>query len=290
MTRASVAGLSGALLIMLTGCESPTLIMTTEGPSSQIPHSSDNQYHGQYAILTTVFTKAQTQALADTQNPSGSAQANAAIYAELAKDGMATVDDNCSDFFTTAGEHEKYIDFARDAVAFTGTLASGVLALTDASNGAVAAVTLGTTTVYGGLDVYTKNFLFGAENIDSVRTLIENALDAHTKKVLADPQPVWTFNNAMRVILDHQEICRPSAIVSLVREAIRNAQLVAAATGAPTTPQNGGTETPAGGGTTGSAGAGGDTVPPAAGKVANPQTGNVAPPSSTMHYTVSVVR
>jgi hypothetical protein len=229
MLRKIVCALS---LLGLAGCESPHLIMTTSGLSSEMPTDANGRLTGHYAVLKVLFDRAQDDAL---KSAASGAQGDAALYAEFAKEGMAVVDDNCSDVFTTAGEHEKYIAFAKDVVAFTGTLASGVLALTDSSKAAVSAVTLGTTTSYAGLDIYTKNFLFGAENIDSVRTLIQNALDTHTTKVLGDSSP-WTFRNAMRVILDHQEFCRPSAIVALVRSAIKNATLDAAPTGAPQTP------------------------------------------------------
>ena len=218
----------------LGGCESPTLIMTTQGLSDQVPKGPDNGYRGQYAVLDAAFEQAQARAVAQANsngNASANSAADAAIYQTFALDGMAAVDGNCSDFFSNAGEHEKYVDFARDIVAAGGTLASGILALTNSSKDAVAIVSLSTGTSYSALDVYTKNFLFGADNIDSVRTLIMNALDAHQKTVVADGTP-WDFNNAMRVILDHQEICRPSAIIGLVKSAIKNASLTAAQTGA----------------------------------------------------------
>src|SRR5437016_141443 len=52
--------------ISLAGCESPTLLMTAEGPSNEIPH---NGSYGQYAILKATFTAAQSRALAIATTP-----------------------------------------------------------------------------------------------------------------------------------------------------------------------------------------------------------------------------
>jgi len=221
MMRWNILLLAGVIAVATAGCESPTMVMTTEGLSNQIPNGAAN---GQYAVLRAAFTKAQGRALAVVNGSSPAAATDQAIYQEFAFDGMGTVDDNCSDFFTTAGEHEKWISFTRDMIGATGTVASGALALTGAPKSAIAALILATGTAYNGLDVYTRNFLFGADNIDSVRTLILNALDAHRKIVLDDKSP-WDFNNSMRVVLDHQEICRPSAIVALVKIAIKNGKV-----------------------------------------------------------------
>lgn len=150
---------------------------------------------------------------------------NAIIYKKFAVIGMATVDGNCSHFFEAAGEQEAYIKFARDAIGVSGTIAAGALALVDVSKEAIAALTLSTGAAYSVLDTYTKNFLFGSDNIHGVRTLIMNSLHVHHDAVMNDKSP-WTFENSMRVILDHQEICRSSSIVHLVRAAIEKGNVV----------------------------------------------------------------
>jgi len=198
--------------------------MKTEGLTAEAEAAASS---GQFKILKKSFEVAQAAALALATNP-GTASKAELEFKQFALNGMGAIYDNCSDFFTNAGEREKYIYFTRDLVALGGTVAAGIIALTGGSKTAVGGIALGTGTVYGGLDVYTKNFLFGAENISSVRALITNALDAHEKAVLADSS-AWDFNNAMRVVLDHQDICRPSRIVALVKEAIQKGDVQAKA-------------------------------------------------------------
>jgi hypothetical protein len=219
-----------AILCPLAGCASPTVVMTTEGLSDQVPNAAAN---GQYAILKAAFGAAQSRALGIATAPAQAANAyqppasDQAIYQEFALVGMATIDDNCSDFFTNAGEHEKLINFGKDLITTGGTITAGALALAGASKEAVSIAAFSVVAINDGFDIYTRNFLFGAGNIDSVRTLILNALDGHHTAVLKDPT-TWTFNNAMRVVLDHQEICRPSSIVALVKAAIKTGHITAA--------------------------------------------------------------
>jgi hypothetical protein len=223
-------GLLSMAVCIASGCASPPIVLTTRGlPTTDARGNSlvneEGEYRGSYEVLHAAYEKAYQRQVADAKNPKEvNAAEDAIIYRSLAVHGMAVVYGNCSDFFLEAGEHEKYIAFTRDAVAVVGSLASGIMALSSASSNAVAVVALTTGTVYSSLDVYTKNFLFGAENIDSVRTLILNVLDVHQKAVVEDQSP-WTFDNAVNVILDHQDMCRPSAIVNYVRAAIKSGHL-----------------------------------------------------------------
>jgi hypothetical protein len=224
----SIALLS-VVALTLGGCASPRIVMTSEGqPTTDRMGNSlvdaEHKFKGSFEVLHAAYEKAYTRQLAVAKDPSKAKPEDAVLYQGLALHGMTAVYGNCSDFFLDAGEHEKYIGFTRDAVAVAGSLAAGIMALSSASSSAVATVALTTGTLYSSLDVYTKNFLFGAENIDSVRALIMNVLDVHQKAVLEDTAP-WTFDNAVKVILDHQDLCRPSAIVNYVRAAIKNGHL-----------------------------------------------------------------
>jgi hypothetical protein len=140
--------------------------------------------------------------------------------------GFGLIYASCSDFFQSAGQSQKWLIVSRDAVGAIGTLTAGLMALHDYSQTAVANVALGTGAAFAGLDIYTKNFLFGAENIESVRELTLNALSAHSEKVKSLVSVV-TYQSATTYLLDNQEICSPMKISALARQAISRGKVVA---------------------------------------------------------------
>jgi hypothetical protein len=112
-------------------------------------------------------------------------------------------------------------------VAALGTIATGAVALASPHNATAAgAIALGTAALYNGVDIYTRNFLFNTDNIESVRVMIMGALAAHASKALPENDPtIWTFAGAAQVINEHQAICLPASIRSLVLEAIKGRQV-----------------------------------------------------------------
>ncbi len=123
-------------------------------------------------------------------------------------------------------------------------MGTGIVALTSGGSGsATAAIALGTATAYGGIDVYTRNFLFGADNISSVATLVINALSAHRKATIARVPGVntqWAFGAALLQIQEHQALCQVGKIRDLVLQAIKGGT-VTASTNAGTITKAGGT-------------------------------------------------
>ncbi|MBB5411684.1 hypothetical protein HDG34_005645 [Paraburkholderia sp. HC6.4b] len=137
--------------------------------------------------------------------------------------GFSLIYASCMDYFRSAGKRQQWIIVANDTVAVAGTLATSILALTHAGTAAVSATALGTSTFVAGTGVYTKDFLFAAENIDSVRTLTMNALVTHQNKVRKD-RGVLTVNAALVALFDDQDICTIPEITSLVRQALQTAR------------------------------------------------------------------
>jgi hypothetical protein len=213
--------LSTLVPMIVVGCDTIPDTLTASGPATQYPTSAlpPNQVSLFQVAYRTAWAKALKVASGEHSTTADAAAAQAA-YAEMAVEGFGLVRANCSDFFKSRGENQRWINVARDTAAAGGTAATGILALTGAGTLALSIVALSSATIYAGLDIYTKNFLFGAENIDAVRTLITAALDMHSGKVLADASP-WTFQNAAGAILDNQEICKPASILALVKEAIK---------------------------------------------------------------------
>ncbi len=139
--------------------------------------------------------------------------------------GLDSVYANCSDYFDSAGRAQRWVFVARDTVGSIGTLATSIIALRNGSENAVANLALVTGVAFSGLDIYSRNFLFGAENVESVRTLVTNALAEHRAAVMkAGP---FTYGSATLHILDNQNICTPANILALAREAIKKGTVVA---------------------------------------------------------------
>ena len=158
--------------------------------------------------------------------------ANTILADDMAVNGFALVYANCSDFFMSAGQTQKWLGVSRDAIGAVGTLATGLLALHGNGQSAVSNMAFATAASFAALDIYTKNFLFAAENIESVRALISRALTVHSAEV--SKAGSFTYQSATIAILDNQNICTPTQISALVKEAIKKGDVV------PTTESAGG--------------------------------------------------
>ena len=143
-------------------------------------------------------------------------------YRTMLSEGMGLVRGNCADFFRSRGDRQQIVNLSRDVVALGGTTAAAIIGLAGGSALALSIIAVTGAALYGGLDTYTKNFLFGTENIESVRTLTINALTEHATSTIAGAQlETLSFQNVAGAIMDNQELCKPAAIAAAVREAIK---------------------------------------------------------------------
>jgi hypothetical protein len=177
----------------------------------------------------------------------------------------------CDSYFNSMGQQQRKSRVIRDTIAPISALMTGVLALHSfnknpgSKEDLLAVIGLATAGTAAALDIYDEHMLFGADNIDSVRTLTKNALAAHYVEVRS--APVISFDAATRHLLDNQAICTPQHILSLTRTAIAEGKVAArrnqAASSAPGTPAAPGTVgTPGTPGTPGIVGAPGTAPPP----------------------------
>jgi hypothetical protein len=207
-------------LLLVVGCASTVPVITSNGP---IPREGSIQY----AQFKASFDHANQLALQmSNANKSIEAMDVQLAYRQMVIDGFGLVYANCSDFFRSEGENQKWIIFGRDMVAAVGTLATAVSAAASAPTGVTTGFSIATATAYNGLDIYQRNFLFGSDNIESVRDLITKALSVHETVVLADSRPWNGFGEATQSIMDHQSTCLPAAILQLTRSAIKNGTVV----------------------------------------------------------------
>jgi hypothetical protein len=160
-----------------------------------------------------------TGRFATSEAASHEAQSDDPLARQMLEDGFALIYANCDLFFSSAGQTQRWLMVTRDSVGAVGTLAASVMALHGASNNAVANVALATGLTFSGLDIYTKNFLFAADNIDAVRELTTHALNVHSGA--AREQTPLTYASVSVHLLDNQNICTPASILALVRQAIK---------------------------------------------------------------------
>ncbi len=243
--RSANAAACLSLLLLAGGCNSfrngfgdATNTLDPRGPDSLSPtnyKTQDEPLHpGQVGLFEVSYSKAWEDQRIISQG--GIAPTNAPAHArQMAKDGMFLVDGYCQDFFRHGGDNQKWLDVAKDLTAALGSIATGALAIASPSNATAAAVVaLSTATAYNGVDLYTKNFLFGSDNIESVRTLTMNALAADRTASGVDglDDTGWTFGKAAQAIMQHQDLCTPASIRASVVAAISTTKVTASASSA----------------------------------------------------------
>ncbi|HEX9932292.1 MAG TPA: hypothetical protein VGB08_05570 [Allosphingosinicella sp.] len=114
------------------------------------------------------------------------------------RSGFTLVYARCNNYFTHAGRRQMRSRLARDSVAPLVGLLTGIINLHDFGTNSTQEqrlldiLTLGQTFGTAGLDVYDRNFLFGSDNIDAVRTMTLNALSAHASAALGRVAPSIT--------------------------------------------------------------------------------------------------
>jgi hypothetical protein len=195
---------SGVVLLGLASCASPVVI-SAEGPATNI---SDGQF-GQFSSLYNTALKTN-----DTQDAT-----------RLLSSGMSLIDVNCRDYFRREGRFQQVLYFTRDTANVLAPIAAGALALAKESTNAVAILTLSTTATAGLISTIASDFLFNANNIDDVQTLVMTELSSHedgvNQNVKSNPNAV-TFDWAVQQLADHQNRCLPAHILSITKQAIRS--------------------------------------------------------------------
>jgi hypothetical protein len=138
--------------------------------------------------------------------------------------GFGLIYSNCDEYFRDAGRTQRIIIFSRDLLGTIGTLATGVVAIAHASKDATAIAALITATGYAVMDNITKDYLFSSDNIDQVRELTLRALAAHQAAFQAGKS--FNYPAALIYLEDNQNYCSLSKIAALVKDAIKNGQVV----------------------------------------------------------------
>jgi len=227
----------GGALQACTGFAGVTETLNPSGPVSLQAYNYDMTVLPRSNGEIGLFELAYAAALSDAQRivkgelpPAASSSDQISVRARrMAFEGMHLADSYCALFFVYGSDNQKWLLVSKDLVAALGTIATGAVALASPHNATAAgAIALGTAALYNGVDIYTRNFLFNTDNIEAVRVMIMGALATHATKALPETDTsIWTFAGAAQVINEHQAICLPASIRSLVLVAIKGGKFVA---------------------------------------------------------------
>jgi hypothetical protein len=139
--------------------------------------------------------------------------------------GARLVHARCNDFFAQKAGTQTGINTAFDSVVPIVSLLTGILSISNVADGRrsdyESALAFGSAAVTSGLKIYESNFLFAAENIESVRKLTVDTLNQHASTFRSELDPeTHTFYTSTQYVIENQMICTPGRIRELVSGAI----------------------------------------------------------------------
>lgn len=160
--------------------------------------------------------------------------------------GFALIQARCNIYILSKADNQRRVNVWRDTFAPITALLTGAVALIgkgeDTSNDALTALSLGTSAASAGFRIYEQRFLFGAENVNSVRLLILKALADNAMEASKTVDAKLTYSQSVTHLLNNQAVCSPGHILQLVSEAIEAGEVVSKNSDTPSTTT---TETPA---------------------------------------------
>ncbi|MBY0319548.1 MAG: hypothetical protein K2X72_12560 [Reyranella sp.] len=222
--------LSAGALVALGACDTVqgmTETVTTSGPvtvdAANRTICAASQRPDQFGLFQVAYACAWTKA---NQVAAGTLSVTEPdvqqSYRVLLREGLGLVRGNCADFFRKRGDSQQNISLSRDVVAMGGAAAAAIVGLSGGGALALSIIAVSSATLYSGLDTYTRNFLFGVDNIESVRTLTMKTLNDNTAELLtASRTETLAFPDVTGAIMDNQEICKPASIAAAVRIKLR---------------------------------------------------------------------
>ncbi|MCI1756554.1 MAG: hypothetical protein LKM31_12660 [Sphingobium sp.] len=144
--------------------------------------------------------------------------------------GFALIQARCNKYILSKSDSQRRVNVWRDTFAPITALLTGAVALIgkgdDTSNDALTALSLGTSAASAGFRIYEQRYLFGAENVDSVRRLIQNALVGNAAEASKTKDEKLTYSQSVTHLINNQAVCSPGHILHLVSAAIKTGDVV----------------------------------------------------------------
>lgn len=144
--------------------------------------------------------------------------------------GFALIQARCNGYILSKSDNQRQVNVWRDTFAPVTALLTGAVALLgkggDTSNDWLTALSLGTSAASAGFRIYEQRFLFGAENVNSVRLLVLKALSDNASEAGKTTDEKLTYSQTVIHLINNQAVCSPGHILQLVSEAIKAGQVV----------------------------------------------------------------
>jgi len=144
--------------------------------------------------------------------------------------GFALIQARCNEYILSKADNQRQVNVWRDTFAPVTALLTGAVALLgkgdETNNDALTALSLGTSAASAGFRIYEQRFLFGAENVNSVRLLILKALSDNASQASTTTNEKLTYSQSVVHLINNQAVCSPGHILQLVSEAIEAGEVV----------------------------------------------------------------
>lgn len=144
--------------------------------------------------------------------------------------GFALIQARCNSYILSKSDSQRRVNVWRDTFAPITALLTGAVALIgkgdDTSNDALTALSLGTSAATAGFRIYEQRYLFGAENVNSVRLLIQKALADNAAEAAKTKDEKLTYSQSVTHLINNQAVCSPGHILQLVSAAIKAGDVV----------------------------------------------------------------
>lgn len=138
--------------------------------------------------------------------------------------GFALIQARCNSYILSKADNQRQVNVWRDTFAPVTALLTGALALISKgggdSNDALTIFSLGTSGASAGFRIYEQRFLFGAENVNSVRLLVLKALIDNSITASKTLDKNLTYSQSVIHLINNQAVCSPAHILQLVSAAI----------------------------------------------------------------------
>jgi hypothetical protein len=138
--------------------------------------------------------------------------------------GFALIQARCNEYILAKSDHQRQVNVWRDTFAPITALLTGVVSLAskggDTNSDYLTALSLGTSAASAGFSIYEQRYLFGAENVNSVRLLIQTALADNAAEAATTPNAKLDYSQTVTHLINNQAVCSPGHILQLVHEAI----------------------------------------------------------------------
>lgn len=214
------------MAVQLSGCSTAAGrpgVISSSGITSEVTTAAGRFDKSLYARFVASADAAYPDSAAATIDPDAQRR--------FMHSGFALIYSTCNRYIEGKSDRQRSVSVWRDAFAPITAVATGLVGLIDGgdtiNSDYLTGLALLTSAGNAGFQIYEQRYLFGAENVNSVRRLILDALLVDAKLAMATDDLGLSYEQSVVHLIDNQMICSPGHILELVREAIDNGNVKA---------------------------------------------------------------